>query len=159
MDAFAFFIDIDWQLVLSNLTQMAIAYVLALPIALDRQASSRHFGLRTFPLVAVVSCGFMLVGMAVIDSADGEARIFQGIITGIGFIGGGAIFKGEDSVKGMASAASLWNTGAIGLAVAFSRFEIAIALSMLNFLTLYFLGRFKRNIDGLNDKNGNGNAE
>lgn len=68
----------------------------------------------------------MMVGMSVIDSTDGKARIFQGIVTGIGFIGGGAIFKDKDRVSGTASAASIWNTGAIGLAVAFNRFEIAI---------------------------------
>jgi putative Mg2+ transporter-C (MgtC) family protein len=113
-----------------------VAYVLALPIGWDRELSKRRFGLRTFPIVAVVSCGFMLVGMAVIESTDGEARVLQGIITGIGFIGGGAILKNEDKVAGTASAASIWNTGAIGVSVAFSRFEIALVLALLNFLAL-----------------------
>ncbi len=144
-------IAFDWQQSLSLLTHLAIAYALALPIGLDRQTSSRNFGLRTFPLVSVVSCGFMLVGLSVIESTDGEARVIQGIITGIGFIGGGAIFKGEDHVTGMASAASLWNTGAIGIAVAFNRFEIAIALSLLNLLTLYIIGRLKKSVEKLND--------
>lgn len=144
-------LDIDWTRVAYHLIHMAIAYVLALPIGLDRETSSRNFGLRTFPLVSVVSCGFMLTGMSVIGSTDGEARIFQGIITGIGFIGGGAIFKGEDHVTGMASAASLWNTGAIGLAVAFNRFEIAISLSLLNFLTLRLVGRLKKTVDGMQE--------
>jgi putative Mg2+ transporter-C (MgtC) family protein len=144
-------IVIDWRQSLSLLTHLAIAYVLALPIGLDRQTSSRNFGLRTFPLVSVVSCGFMLVGLSVIESTDGKARVIQGIITGIGFIGGGAIFKGKDHVTGMASAASLWNTGAIGIAVAFNRFEIAIALSLLNILTLYFIGRLKKSVDKLQD--------
>lgn len=75
--------------------------------------------------------------------------MFQGIITGIGFIGGGAIFKGKDHVTGMASAASLWNTGAIGIAVAFNQFEIAIALSLLNFVTLYLIGRLKKSVEKL----------
>jgi putative Mg2+ transporter-C (MgtC) family protein len=144
-------IEIDWLRIHSHLARMAIAYVLALPIGLNRQASSRGFGLRTFPLVAVVSCGFMLVGMSVIESTDGEARVFQGIITGIGFIGGGAIFKGKNNVTGMASAASLWNTGAIGLAVAFNRFEIAIALSLLNLVTLYLVGRLQKPVEEFSD--------
>jgi putative Mg2+ transporter-C (MgtC) family protein len=88
----------------------------------------------------------MMVGMSVIESTDGEARVFQGIITGIGFIGGGAIFKDKDHVSGTASAASIWNTGAIGIAVAFDRFEIAIVLSLLNFITLWAVGRFKDNV-------------
>ena len=138
--------NIDWWQVLDHLLHLVIAYALAIPIGLDREKSERHFGLRTFPLVAVVACGFMMVGMSVIDSTDGEARIFQGIVTGIGFIGGGAIFKDKDRVSGTASAASIWNTGAIGLAVAFNRFEIAIILSLLNFVTLLIFGRFKKKL-------------
>jgi len=140
--------NIDWWQVLDHLWHLVIAYALAIPIGLDREKSERHFGLRTFPLVAVVACGFMMVGKSVIDSTDGEARIFQGIVTGIGFIGGGAIFKDKDRVSGTASAASIWNTGAIGLAVAFNRFEIAIILSLLNFITLLIFGRFKKKLSG-----------
>lgn len=131
--------SINWEQMLSNLILLLTAFVLALPIGFDRERSKRRFGLRTFPIVAMVSCGFMLVGLSVIDSTDGEARVMQGIITGIGFIGGGAILTHRGSVTGTASAASIWNTGAIGVAVAFSRFEIAIALSLLNFLTLWLL--------------------
>ena len=139
--------QIDWWQVWMHLCYLMIAYVLALPIGLDRQVSSRHFGLRTFPLVAVVSCGFMLTGISVVDSTDGEARVMQGIITGIGFIGGGAILKNKDTISGTASAASIWNTGAIGLAVAYRRFEIAIVLSLLNFITLRLVGRIKDKMD------------
>ncbi|MGD8293303.1 MAG: MgtC/SapB family protein [Desulfobacterales bacterium] len=138
--------SLDWSQIINHLWHLAIAYALAIPIGLDREQSQRQFGLRTFPLVAVVACGFMMVGMSVIESTDGEARILQGIITGIGFIGGGAIFKDKDRVAGTASAASIWNTGAIGIAVAFNRFEIAIVLSLLNFITLWAIGRFKRNV-------------
>jgi putative Mg2+ transporter-C (MgtC) family protein len=141
-----FITDIDWLMIYTHLWHLLVAFLLAIPIGLDRQQSDRHFGLKTFPLVAVVSCGFMMVGMSVIDSTDGEARIFQGIVTGIGFIGGGAVFKDEDTVSGTASAASIWNTGAIGIAVAFDRFEIALALSVLNFLTLWMFGRLKREL-------------
>ena len=128
--------SIDWQEMISNLVLLAVAFGLALPIGLDRERSRRAFGLRTFPIVAMVSCGFMLVGMSVIDSTDGEARVMMGIITGIGFIGGGAILTSESKVRGTASAASIWNTGAIGIAVAYSRFEIAVVLSLLNLVTL-----------------------
>ena len=139
-------LQIDWQLVFNHATHLIFAYLLALPIGWDREHSKREFGLRTFPLVAVVTCGFMLVGKSVIDSTDGEARVIQGIITGIGFIGGGAILKDQDKVAGTASAASIWNTGAIGLAVAFDRLEIAIVLSVLNFLSLHLFGKVKDKI-------------
>jgi putative Mg2+ transporter-C (MgtC) family protein len=141
-------VQIDWWQILRHLQHLILSYVLAFPIGFDREFSSKHFGMRTFPLVAVVSCGFMLTGMSVIDSTDGEARVFQGIITGIGFIGGGAILRRGDGVEGTATAASIWNTGAIGVAVAFNRFEIALVLSLLNFITLRLIGRLKKRIKG-----------
>jgi putative Mg2+ transporter-C (MgtC) family protein len=140
--------DIDFALVVNHSVHLVVAYVLALPLGWNREQSDRHFGLRTFPLVAVVTCGFMLVGISVIDSTEGEARIIQGIITGIGFIGGGAILTDKDRVHGTAAAASIWNTGAIGLSVAFDRFEIALILSLLNFLTLTLARKVKKTIDG-----------
>ena len=94
----------------------------------------------------------MLVAISVIDTTDGEARVIQGIITGIGFIGGGAIVKNQDNVAGVSSAASIWNTGAIGLAVAFNRFEIAILLAVLNFCTLFFFGRVKKQVHSENSE-------
>ena len=145
--------QIDWSLVVNHASYLIVAYVLALPIGWDREQSKRHFGLRTFPLVAVVTCGFMLVGMSVISSTDGEARIIQGIITGIGFIGGGAIVKDKDKVAGTASAASIWNTGAIDLAVAFDRIEIAVVLSGLNFFSLFLFGKLKGEIQSKNSDN------
>ena len=50
-------LDMDWNLVLFNLTHLGIAYLLALPVAFDREKASRSAGLRTFPLVAVAACG------------------------------------------------------------------------------------------------------
>lgn len=136
--------DISFWEIVSHLYHMAIAYVLALPIGWDREARARSAGLRTFPLVAVAACGYMLVGLYVLEGDSAQARIVMGVATGIGFIGGGAILKDRGSVSGTATAASIWNTGAIGVAVAWSRFEIAIVLALVNFLTL----RFTRSLKG-----------
>ncbi|MDZ7581684.1 MAG: MgtC/SapB family protein [Deltaproteobacteria bacterium] len=136
-------LQFDWQLIWFHSYHLFAAFLLALPLGWDREKSSRNFGLRTFPLVAVVTCGFMMLGISVIDSTDGEARVFQGIITGIGFIGGGSILTNIDKVKGTAAAATIWNTGAIGVAVAFDRFEIATILSALNLFTLLFFKEVK----------------
>ncbi len=140
--------DIDWASVYWNLTYLVAAYVLALPVALEREAHSRSAGLRTFPLVAVASCAYMLLGINVLDSSDAEARVFQGIITGIGFVGGGAILKSQSHTTGTATAASLWSTGAIGVAVAWNRFEIALLLSIVTFASLRFLSPAKQALNG-----------
>ena len=86
--------DIDWTRIFTHLISVSVAYVLAMPVAWDREKEVRSAGLRTFPLVAVASCGYMLVGMSILGSgADSVSRIIQGLITGIGFIVGGAILK------------------------------------------------------------------
>lgn len=135
--------DINWTEIWLNLVHLGAAYVLALPVAVDRERSSRGAGLRTFPLVAVAACGYMLVGMSVLESTDAESRVIEGLITGIGFIGGGAILKSKGYVTGTATAAAIWITGLIGLAVAVDRFEIAILLSLISYLTFHFVRFFK----------------
>lgn len=141
------FMDIEWTRIFAHLTSVAVAYVLALPMAWDREKKVRSAGLRTFPLVAVASCGYMLLAMSILGSgADSISRIIQGLITGIGFIGGGAILKDRGGVHGTATAASIWNTGAIGAATAFRRYEIAIVLSVINFATLRLLTPLKQSV-------------
>jgi putative Mg2+ transporter-C (MgtC) family protein len=140
-------IDISWAQILFSLTHLLAAGVLALPVAWDQEIESRGVGLRTFPLVAVATCGYTLVGISVLDSTDAEARVLQGIITGIGFIGGGAILKNKGTVMGTATAASIWNTGLIGIAVAFDRYEIAIVMALLNFVTLRYVRQLKKSSD------------
>lgn len=132
-------INFDWTMGLRHTVELALAYIFAIPIAWDREINARTAGLRTFPLVAVAACAYMLIGYQVLESTDAEARVIQGLMTGMGFIGGGAILKHGGTVQGTATAASLWATGAIGLAVASHRFEIALLVSAATFLTLRFL--------------------
>ncbi len=138
---------LDWGLVLTHLERLSIAYALALPIGWERQKSERTVGLRTFPLVAVASCGFVLLAARALTGADALSRVLQGLVGGIGFIGGGAILRQTRSVHGTATAASIWNTGAIGAAVALGRYEIAIVLSVLNVATLLLLLPLKQATD------------
>ncbi len=135
--------EIDLYLVW--LTHLAAATVLALPVAWNRETDSRTIGLRTFPLVSLGSCAYVLVGRNFIGDADPDAmaRIMQGLMTGIGFVGGGAILKHDEHVYGTASAASIWITGALGAAVGFGQWSLALLLSILNFLLILVLDRLK----------------
>jgi putative Mg2+ transporter-C (MgtC) family protein len=128
---------------LTHLIRLFIAYVFALPMAFNRERDDRGAGLRTFPLVAVGACGYMLIGIEVLDTPDAHSRVVYGIITGIGFIGGGAILKSSGGVHGTATAASIWNVGALGVAVAWQRYDIAVILCVVNFLTLVAGARLK----------------
>ena len=130
---------------LSHLIYLAVAYALALPIGWNREREERSAGLRTFPLVSMEACGFVMVAIEVLGIAsEGQARILEGLITGIGFIGGGAILKQGDRALGTATAASLWATGAIGAAVGYGQLDIAVILSLVLFLTLSLLAPLKR---------------
>lgn len=137
-------VDLEWPVMLHHLMQLVIAYVFALPIGWDREAESRGVGLRTFPLVAAGCCGYLLVGLEVLDGSESHARMMYGLMSGIGFIGGGAILKTDKNVSGTATAAAIWTTGAIGTAVAWQRYEIALALSLVTFVTLRFFKPLKR---------------
>ena len=130
---------------LPHLIALAVAYLLAFPIGWNREHEERSAGLRTFPLVAVATCGLIQATEGITaDSPEALARIVEGLITGMGFIGGGAILRREDSVKGTATAASLWITGAIGLAVGVGSYDVAILLSLATIITLWVLPPLKK---------------
>ena len=129
---------IQWQTVIKHLVLIGIALLLSFPIAYNREHNSNSAGLRTYPLVAIATCSYTLLAMDVLGDGESIGKFMAGIVTGIGFIGGGAILKSEakSKVSGLANAASIWNTGAIGMAVAWQRFEIALIIATINFLVL-----------------------
>lgn len=137
---------IPMDVVLSDLFRIGVAYVLSFPIGWNREHEGHSAGVRTFPIVAVASCGLALIGGR-IEGATPEthSRILQGLVTGIGFVGGGAILKDRGGVSGTATAASVWNIGIVGAAVGLGLFHIAGLLAFINFVTLKFLLPLKIN--------------
>ena len=128
----------------SHLLQLAIAFALAFPIAWDREHQERTAGLRTFTLVAIASCGLLIAARSSLEvSIDAQSRVWQGLLTGIGFIGSGAILKNQRTVRGTATAASIWSTAAVGAAVAYENYDIAVVLSVANFAVLRWLAPLK----------------
>lgn len=122
------------------------AVALAFPIGWNREHHGDTMGVRTFPLVAVGSCAYVLIALKFIGpelSPDAMARVLQGLMTGIGFVGGGAILKHDDRVSGTATAASIWVVGAIGAAAGLGYWGYAISLAIVNFLVVTVFVRFK----------------
>ena len=135
-------LNLDLDILIRDGIAIVAAFVLALPIAWERGYGKSHNGFRTLPIVAMAACGIALILRPITEGhPDADARIIQGVITGIGFIGGGAILKHGTSVYGLATAASIWNAGAIGLATGMGRFNIAIVLCVINLLSLLLLRR------------------
>ncbi len=123
---------------------LAAAYLLALPIGWNREKEERSAGLRTFPLIAVASCGFVqAVEGLMADDPAAMARVLEGVIAGVGFLGGGAILQQRGSVKGTATAASLWVTGAIGVAAGLGSYDVAVVLAIFTMATLWFMRPLK----------------
>ncbi|HKT77506.1 MAG TPA: MgtC/SapB family protein [Sphingobium sp.] len=130
--------------ILPHLVPILIAYALALPIGWNREQAERSAGLRTFPLVAVASCGFVQAVEATMGhDPSALARVLEGVIGGIGFLGGGAILQQRRSVKGTATAASLWVTGAMGVASGLGSYDVAAVLTAFTLLTFWILAPLK----------------
>jgi len=136
---------------LIDILKVLAAYTLALPVGWYREREAHSVGVRTFPLVAAASCGFVLVAVP-LGQTDlaAQSRVIQGLVAGIGFIGGGAILKTEGAqsyVHGTATAASIWNFGLVGAAVAQNRWFLAITLALLNFFALRILYPLKLRLE------------
>lgn len=145
-------LELDLAHFLTLLARIGAAFLLSLPIAWERERDTRLIGLRTFPVVAVASCGYVLIAAPVVaGSPDAQARIIQGLMTGIGFIGGGAILKEGANVTGTATAASIWAIGAVGAAAGFGRYEVALVIALVNFAVLRFMEHLKDRTGGDGD--------
>ena len=140
--------EIDLHHLLTNLAMLTIAFFLPLLTAWDREAKSRSAGLRTFPLVSMAACSFTILAMTMFADSGAQSKVIAGIVTGIGFIGGGAILKEKSSVTGTSTAAAIWATGAMGIAIGMGRLEIALSLSLMTFLTFKLVGRVKEEVIG-----------
>src|ERR1700751_4084547 len=96
----------DWRSIVHDIGRLLIAYALAVPIGWYREKEAHSIGLRTFSLVAMASCAYFLRGAPPGKmNYDDQSRIIQGLVAGIGFIGGGAILKAQGNVHGTATAA------------------------------------------------------
>jgi putative Mg2+ transporter-C (MgtC) family protein len=126
------------------LVSIAASYLLALPLGWERKTQSQAYvGLRVFPLVAVSSCAYVFLGQHLFTgaSAKEQSDVLQGLMTGIGFVGAGAIMKEHGEAHGVATAAAIWTTGAIGASVAYGYHVIAAALCVVSLFILDIMPR------------------
>lgn len=118
--------------------RLLMAALLGGILGFEREQRGKAAGIKTHMLVAIGSALFVLIPLQAGISDAEMSRVMQGIITGIGFLGAGAILKGHDEkdLKGLTTAAGIWVTAAIGVAAGLGRESLAILCTFLALLVL-----------------------
>ncbi|MGQ9479276.1 MAG: MgtC/SapB family protein [Thermoproteota archaeon] len=131
-------LGVIWEQVI----QLVLAALLGAVIGIEREMTHKPAGLRTHMLVSIGSCLFTIVSIS--EFSMDPARVASGIVTGIGFVGAGAIIAEQEKIVGITTAASLWVTAAIGLTVGVGNYLLAIVTTLLAFFILIFRAVIKR---------------
>lgn len=118
-----------------------IAAVLGIILGLERQRSNKDAGLRTYALVAAGSALFTVLSIEGFDGAD-TSRVAAQIVTGIGFLGAGLIFRQGANLQGLTTAAGLWSVAAIGMAAGTGLWGLAMVVALIILLVLKVSDRF-----------------
>jgi len=118
-----------------NLLKLLLSAFLSSLLGIEREYRHKPAGIRTHILVGVGTTMFTILSYQAFPGSD-PARIASYIVAGIGFIGAGTIFREENKVVGLTTAASLWLTSAIGMAVGVGFYDLAIFGTILGLLTL-----------------------
>ena len=128
------------------LLNLVIAAFLGGLIGLEREAGHRPAGLRTTMLVCVGSALFTMLSIHAFPSAGdvSDARVAAQIVAGIGFLGAGTVWRAQDHVKGLTTAASLWVAAAIGMAVGAGFGVLALAATVITLFILSLMQRVER---------------
>jgi len=139
--------------ILDILLRLVAALVCGAVIGLNREFHRKPAGFRTF---ALVSLGSAIVVIAMEDRGgpDAISRVVQGILTGIGFLGAGVIFRREafNKVSGLTTAAAIWLTAGLGIAAGLGQYHVTLAGTVIGLLMLLFGGPFERLITGRRKK-------
>ena len=130
--------------------RMLVALLAGGIIGYQRERAGKAAGLRTHMLVALGTALFVIAAAEAGMEQDAMSRVVQGLVTGIGFLGAGAILKLEDErvIRGLTTAAGIWMTAALGVAIGLGHLGTAAIGVLLAWIVLAALIRLERGIDG-----------
>ena len=133
----------------TTIFRLALAFCLCSIIGFERERKGGSAGLRTHILVGKGSTLVMLVSLYIFETyqqrvAVDPGRIAAGVVTGIGFLGAGTIIRSREGVKGLTTAASIWVSSSIGLAVGCGYISAALATTIIAYLALSFLKKLEK---------------
>jgi putative Mg2+ transporter-C (MgtC) family protein len=119
--------------------RLLLAAGLGAALGLEREYRQKPAGLRTNILIAIGSALFTILSLLMTAGTPDTSRVAGQIVTGIGFLGGGAILRYRDTVHGMTTAATIWVNAAIGIACGVAQYQLAIATTALTLVVLVVL--------------------
>lgn len=138
---------------LDLIARLVLAVIFTGFVGWERQAERKQAGLRTHMLVGLGSALFTIVSFAALRSLGGlsgielnPSLIAAGIVTGVGFLGAGAIIQSQGQIKGLTSAGSIWIVAAIGMTCGFGLYVLAGAASIITVIILYVLDKLEQSI-------------
>jgi len=130
---------------IDELIKIGLAFVVGAAVGIERELRSKPAGFRTMIMICVGSCLFTILSKEVTDISPD--RIASNIVTGIGFIGAGVIFKEGMSINGLTTAALIWVTAALGMAAGYGNFLMVGIVSALVLFTLFVLELLQRTVE------------
>ncbi len=139
----------EWPQLLRVSVRLSLAVLLGALLGLERERERKAAGLRTHMLVALGAALFTVAplesGMSVADLS----RVFQGVAAGIGFLGAGTILKLSDEreIRGLTTAATIWLTGAVGVAAGLGRVWVAIFGTVMALTILFIIGYIEHRLE------------
>ncbi|MPZ75584.1 MAG: MgtC/SapB family protein [Deltaproteobacteria bacterium] len=136
----------DGRQMVSLTIRLLVALAFGSMIGFQRERMGKPAGLRTHMLVSSGGAVFVIACVEFGMDSDGLSRVIQGVITGIGFLGAGAILKiyEKREVEGLTTAAGIWMTAALGVAVGLGRFGLALVATILAWMTLSLLRKLEQ---------------
>ncbi|HVG39462.1 MAG TPA: MgtC/SapB family protein [Pyrinomonadaceae bacterium] len=140
----------DTRQLIHVVIRMIAAIILGSTIGFERERAGKAAGLRTHILVALGTCVFVVACAGYGMSSDGLSRVIQGIVTGIGFLGAGSILKinEERDIQGLTTAAGIWMTAAVGVAVGLGTLGLALLATISTIIVLALLGQVDYKTEG-----------
>ncbi len=126
--------DMQTELLLAG--RLVLAAFLGAAIGYERELRGRSAGLRTFAAVALGACLFSIISYIVVPEGNETTRIAAQVVTGVGFLGAGVILHGQGHISGLTTAATLWAAAAVGMAVGYGLYILAVVATLLLVLLL-----------------------
>lgn len=131
-----------------DLISIILATVLGAGIGLERELSGKAAGLRTNLLICLGAAVFSIISKEMAaGAADSATRIAAQIVTGVGFLGAGAIIQDRGGVHGLTTAATIWLVASIGMACGARFYQLAIIATLIAIIVLVGLGKLSKHLD------------